>query len=342
MQRHATVATTVVLAAPASPDAQLVEESAALLRRAEAGGHLPAEGWGRIPVAPLTEEYEDLDLAGAYAAQEANVRIRLAAGEHLAGRKVGLTSLPMREQLGLPEASFGTLFQSMVIPDGGTIDTRELITPRAEAEVGLVLGRRLSGPRVTDAEVRAAVSQVAPTMEIIDSRITDWRVSQADTVDDNASSARVAVGRSVDATDDLLTVLRDECVGLCADGERVTLGLGAEVLGDPLRAVAWPARTLHAHGSALHPGELLLHRVCARRRPPDTGLSARRAVRHRPPARTGRDRPMNHHQGCGGAAMPPREPERSDPSGVHMNARRTTSPRWRRSARPIRPEEAQR
>jgi hypothetical protein len=148
MQRHATVATTAVLAAPASPDAQLVEEPAAVLRRAEAWGHLPAEGWGRIPVAPVTEEYLDLDLASAFAVQEANVRIRLAAGEHLAGRKVGLTSLPMREQLGLSEASFGTLFQSMVIPDGGTIDTRELIAPRAEAEVGLVLGRRLSGPRV--------------------------------------------------------------------------------------------------------------------------------------------------------------------------------------------------
>ncbi|MEU6802681.1 2-keto-4-pentenoate hydratase [Streptomyces neyagawaensis] len=249
MQRHAPVATNAVLAAPASPDAQLVEELAAVLRRAEAG---------RIPVAPLTEEYEDLDLAGAYAVQEANVRIRLAAGEHLVGRKVGLTSLAMREQLGLPEASFGTLFQSMVIPDGGTIDTRELITPRAEAEVGLVLGRRLSGPRVTDAEVRAAVTQVALAVEIIDSRIADWHVSQADTVADNASSARVVVGRPVDATDDLLTGLRDECVGLYADGERVAFGLGAEVLGDPLRAVAWLARTLHAHGSALHPGELLL------------------------------------------------------------------------------------
>lgn len=117
-----------------------------MLRRAEAWGHLPAEGWGRIPVAPLTEEY--LDLADAFAVQEANVRIRLAAGEHLVGRKVGLTPLPMCEQLGLPEASFGTLFQSIVTPDGGTMDTRELITPRAEAEVGLILGRRLSGPRV--------------------------------------------------------------------------------------------------------------------------------------------------------------------------------------------------
>ncbi|MGW1563123.1 2-keto-4-pentenoate hydratase [Streptomyces sp. NPDC002144] len=258
MQRHVTVAPTAVLAAPASPDAQLVEELAAVLRRAEAWGHLPAEGWGRIPVAPLTEEYEDLDLAVAYAVQEANVRICLAAGEHLFGRKVGLTSLPMREQLGLPEASFGTLFQSMVIPDGGIIDTRELITPRAEVEVGLVPGRRLSGPRVTDAEVRAAVSQVAPAVEIIDSRIADWRVSQVGTVADNASSARVAVGRPVDATDDLLTGLRDESVGLYAGGERVALGLGAEVLGDPLRVVAWLARTLHAHGSALHLGELLL------------------------------------------------------------------------------------
>ena len=342
MQRHATVATTTVLAAPATPDAQLVEESAALLRRAEAWGHLPAEGWGRIPVAPLTEEYEDPDLAGAYAVQEADVRIRLAAGEHLAGREVGRTSSPVREQLGLPEASFGTLFQSL--GDPGRRHHRHAGDHHPAGR-----GRGRSGPRPAavrtpraGAEVRAAVSQPSLAVEIIDSRIAERRVSQADTVADNASSARVAVGRPVDATDDLLTGLPDECVGLYADGERVALGLGAEVLGDPLRAVAWPARTIHAHGSALHPGELLLHRVCARRRPTDTGLSARRAVRHRPPARTDRHRPMNDQQGSGGAAMPPREPKRSDSSGVHMNARRTTSPRGRRSARPIRPEEAQR
>ncbi|MEU3517085.1 hypothetical protein ABZ770_17665 [Streptomyces sp. NPDC006654] len=77
-------------------------------------------------------------------------------------------------------------------------------------------------------------------MEIIDSRVADRHVSQADTVADNASSTRVAVGRPVDATDDLLTGLRDECVGLSADGERVAFGLGAEVLGDPLRP--WPGR----------------------------------------------------------------------------------------------------
>jgi 2-keto-4-pentenoate hydratase len=262
MQRHATVATTTVLAAPASPDAQLVEEPAAVLRRAEAE---------RVVVAPLTDEYDDLDLAGAYAVQAADVRIRLTAGEHLVGRTVGRTSVPMREQLGLPEAGSGTLFQSMVIPDGGTIGTRELITPRAEAEVGLILGRRLSGPRVTSAEVRAAVSHVAPVVEIIDSRVADWRVSQADTVAGTASSARVALGRPVDATDDLLPKSRSAPV--------------------------------HADRGGLRP----------------RGPSATRSP----------------------SAYSPTHPSRS-PVSVHMNARRTTSPRGRRSARPIRPEEAQR
>ncbi|SEE64018.1 2-keto-4-pentenoate hydratase [Streptomyces sp. 3213] len=313
-----------------------------MLRRAEAWGHLPAEGWGRIPVAPLTEEYEDLDLAGAYAVQEADVRICPAAGEHLAGREVGRTSSPVREQLGLPEASFGTLFQSL--GDPGRRHHRHAGDHHPAGR-----GRGRSGPRPAavrtpraGAEVRAAVFQPVPAMEVSDGRIADRRVFPADAIASNAPSARVAVGRPADATDDLRTGLRRECVGLYADRERVAPGLGAEVLGDPLRAVARPARTLHAQGSALHPGRAAAHRVCARRRPTDTGLSARRALRHRPPARTDRHRPMNHQQGSGGAAMPPREPERSDPSGVHLNARRTTSPRGRRSARPIRPEEAQR
>ncbi|SNX66351.1 2-keto-4-pentenoate hydratase [Streptomyces sp. TLI_55] len=309
-----------------------------MLRRAEAWGHLPAEGWGRIPVAPLTEEYGDPDLAGAFAVQEADVRIRLAAGEHPLGRKAGLTPVPMCEQLGLPEASFGTLCQS--IPDGGTTNTRELITPRAEAEVGLILGR-LSGPRV-----RARRSGRSSP-----SRRRPWRSSTAPSptsasprpTPSPATPPRRASPSAVPSTP------RTSCSwgsGTSTSGSTptgsVAPGLGAEVLGDPLRAVARPARTLHAQGSALHPGELLLHRVRARRRPTDTGLSARRALRHRPPARTDRHRPMNHQQGSGGAAMPPREPERSGSSGVHLNARRTTSPRGRRSARPIRPEEAQR
>ncbi|MPY55957.1 2-keto-4-pentenoate hydratase [Streptomyces spongiae] len=249
MQRHDSAVTTALLADRAFPDARCVEESATLLRRAEAE---------RTPIAPLTEIHEGLDLCAAYAVQTANVRHRIAAGDRIVGRKTGLTSLPMRHQLGVDEAVHAPLFQSMVIPDRGRIDSRELIAPRVESEIGLVLGRRVAGSRVTAADVAAAVTQVVLALEVIDSRIADWRVTSADAVADNACAARVVVGQVVDVTRSLLDGLRDECVGLYADGEQVAQGLGAEVLGDPLEAVAWLSRTLHAQGGAIQPGELLL------------------------------------------------------------------------------------
>jgi hypothetical protein len=259
MQRHATVATTAVLAAPASPDAQLVEEPAALLRRAEAWGHLPAEGWGRIPVAPLTEEYEDLDLAGAY------VRAR---------------------RFGRPSPRWRRSWRSSTAASPTGASPRPTPSPAPP-------------PR------RASPSAVPSTPRTTCSRGSGTSVSGCT---QTGSASRLAWGPKSSA----------------------------------IRLALWPGRPGRSTRTAALSSELLLHRVCARRRPTDTGLSARRALRHRPPARTDRHRPMNHQQGSGGAAMPPREPERSGSSGVHLNARRTTSPRGRRSARPIRPEEAQR
>lgn len=244
MQRHHTAHTT-----PPAPTTADLEELAGLLRRAEAD---------RKPIAPLTELRRGLTISEAYAVQDANTRLRLAAGERLAGRKVGLTSLPMQQQLGVDEPDFGVLFESMVIPDGGSIATGELVAPRAEAEIAFVLGERLAGPDVTVADVRAAVAKVVLAIEVIDSRIADWRITLADTVADNASSARVVVGRAVAATPELLASLADEAVELYVDNALAAEGHGAEVLGDPLEAVAWLARTLHPYGAGIEAGELVL------------------------------------------------------------------------------------
>ncbi|MFC8827339.1 2-keto-4-pentenoate hydratase [Streptomyces sp. NPDC057137] len=224
-------------------------ELAALLERAEAA---------RRPMAPLTELRPGLTVAEAYVVQETNTRLRLAAGDRLAGRKVGLTSAPMQRQMGVDEPDFGVLFRSMVVGDGGTIDSARLIAPRIEAEIAFVLGERLAGPAVSVGDARAAVSHVVAAIEVIDSRIRDWRLTLADTVADNASSALVITGPAIDADPALLTSLGSECLELTADGRSVAKGIGAEVLGDPLEAVAWLARTLHAYGVGIEPGELVL------------------------------------------------------------------------------------
>ncbi|WP_326731642.1 2-keto-4-pentenoate hydratase [Streptomyces phaeochromogenes] len=225
------------------------DELAAVLRKAEAD---------RSPVEPLTRLHPGLTVAEAYAVQDANTRARLASGERIVGRKIGLTSQAMQRQFGVDQPDFGVLFDSMVIADSGVIRTGELIAPRAEAEIAFVLGKRLYGPDVTADDARAAVSHTLLALEVIDSRIEDWKIELADTVADNASSARVVAGPATEATPELLRDLKDEYVEMSVDGQRVAAGAGAALLGDPLEPVAWLARTLYAYGVGIEAGELVM------------------------------------------------------------------------------------
>ena len=115
-----------------------LDQFAESLRRAEAD---------RRPVPPLTERWPGLTIAQAYAVQRTNTELRIAAGEQIVGRKVGLTSLPMQRQLGVDEPDFGVLFASMVLPDGLVVPFGELIAPRVEAEIAFASVSPCSEPR---------------------------------------------------------------------------------------------------------------------------------------------------------------------------------------------------
>jgi 2-keto-4-pentenoate hydratase len=212
----------------------------------------------RRPVAPLTERHPGLSVEDAYAVQQVNVERRTAAGERIVGRKVGLTSLAMQRQLGVDEPDFGAILDPMVLPDGGTLRLDELIAPRIEAEIAFRLGRDLAGADVDLAAARAAVSEVTLALEIIDSRVADWRIALVDTIADNASSARVVAGPPTPADPDLLASLTVEVLRVTEDGAEVGTGRGDAVLGDPLEAVAWLARRLHGLGGGLRAGDLVL------------------------------------------------------------------------------------
>jgi len=210
----------------------------------------------RSQIAPFTGRVV-LTPADAYAVQLANVARRTAAGERIAGKKVGLTAKPIQIALGVDQPDFGHLFASMRVEDGGTIAARDLIQPRAEAEIGIVLGRDLRGPGLTDLDVVDATEALVPTLEIVDSRVRDWKIAFVDTVADNGSSARFVVGtkRTPPAGIDTRTV----GVVFEKNGELVGTGAGAAVLGaTPYRAVAWLANTLAAEGLELKAGDVIL------------------------------------------------------------------------------------
>lgn len=208
----------------------------------------------RRPLAPLSERLPDLSEEAAYAIQQAGASARAAAGARVVGRKVGLTSAAMQEMLGVDRPDYGVLFDDMLIEPGAGIEAGRLLAPRIEAEIAFDLARPLEGPDVDVEQVLAATATVRPALEVIDSRIADWRISFEDTIADNASSALVVLGAPIpidgfDAAAETVTV---------AIGDRAVSGDGAAVLGHPAEAVAWLARTLADHGEALREGDVVL------------------------------------------------------------------------------------
>jgi 2-oxopent-4-enoate/cis-2-oxohex-4-enoate hydratase len=197
-----------------------------------------------------------LDVEGAYAVQQLNVQRKLAAGARLVGRKVGITSRAVMDWLKVNEPDFGALLDTMLVDYGGACERASLLQARVEGEVAFVLDRDLDDEGVTAVDVVRATAWVSASIEIIDSRVRDWKLTLVDTVADNASSARFVVS----STKRSLTGLDLPLVG-CAlrkNGRVVSTGAGAACLGNPVNAVAWLARTLVKVGTPLRAGDVVL------------------------------------------------------------------------------------
>jgi 2-oxopent-4-enoate hydratase len=213
-------------------------------------------GTTREPVEPLTDRYPDLVIDDAYAIQSQVIERRTGAGARMVGRKVGLTSRPMQETLGVSEPDYGVILDDMMVEDGDLIPLDTLLQPRVEAELAFVLDRDLAGPGVTTANALAAIAGVLPSIEVVDSRIAGWRIKLVDTVADNASSGLLVLGGRMRPVADL--DLRLVGVVVSRDGEVVDTGAGAAALGNPARCVAWLANKLATFGAGLRAGDVVL------------------------------------------------------------------------------------
>ncbi len=211
---------------------------------------------GRSTVAPLSETHPGADVADAYAIQLVNVARELASGRRVTGKKIGLTSLAMQRLINVDEPDYGHLFDDMEVPEGGTASMRELIAPKVEGEIAYILKEDLVGPSVTVEQVLDATDYVVASIEIVDSRIEDWRIRLVDTVADNGSSALYVLGRK--RVDPRATDLKAVSMQLVRNGQVVNEGVGADVLGDPSHSVAWLANALSAYGITLKKGEVVL------------------------------------------------------------------------------------
>lgn len=213
-------------------------------------------GATRSPIDPLTETAPELSPQDAYAIQTQVRETLQSGGAAMVGHKIGLTSLAMQHQLGVDQPDYGFITDSMVHQSGDTIDLDQFIAPRIEPELVFTLVKDLTGPYLTPLDTVDALGVCSPGLEIIDSRIKDWRITLADTIADNASSGAAVLAPLAKPTRDL-NLEGIGCV-LRKNGIIVATGSSAAVMGNPVRAITWLANTLGSLGMSLSAGDFVL------------------------------------------------------------------------------------
>lgn len=224
-----------------------IQAAAMVLRQARAS---------RKTIGRVSETHGIQGLEAAYAVAELNTQARLAEGRRIVGLKVGLTSKAVQAQLGVDQPDFGVLFDDMEFLNGQDVPVSTLMQPKVEAEVAFVVGRDLQGAAPSWGEFLGSLAYALPALEIVDSAITDWKISLVDTVADNASCGLYVLGDQPVAVGDVS--LGDIGMQMRLNGATVSVGTGAACLGHPLRAAFWLARTMGARGQGLRAGQVIL------------------------------------------------------------------------------------
>jgi 2-keto-4-pentenoate hydratase len=216
----------------------------------------------REPIVPLTSGHPDIDVIDAYEIQLINIRQRVAEGARVVGHKVGLSSLAMQQMMGVDEPDYGHLLNDMQVFEDTPVKAGKYLYPRVEVEVGFILAHDLPGAACTEDDVLAATEAFVPSIELIDTRITDWKIALCDTIADNASSAGFVLGAGRVAPTDI-DITQIDAV-LTRNGEVVAKGRSDAVLGNPVTAVAWLARKVESLGVRLRAGDIVLPGSCTR------------------------------------------------------------------------------
>lgn len=210
----------------------------------------------RTPCEPIRDLLPGGTIDDGYLVQQRVLELT-RAGSRRVGRKIGLTSPAVQQQMGVGSPDFGALYADMAYGDASPIPADRLLQPRVEAEVAFVLGRDLHERPVAISDVLRSVDFVVPAIEVVDSRIRDWDISIVDTVGDNASSGLFVLGgapRRLTDVDDL----RDVAMELTCQGAVLSSGTGAACLGHPVNAVVWLANAVASRGEPLQAGEVIL------------------------------------------------------------------------------------
>jgi 2-keto-4-pentenoate hydratase len=222
----------------------------------EAAGSLIQAARELKAITPLTDSYPELTLDDAYRVQQVTIESKLDAGARVVGKKIGLTSPAMQQMFGVNEPDYGQLLDTMLVLNGEGVAASKLLQPRIEGEIAFVIERDLKGPGLTVTDVVRATGGVTAALEIIDSRIRDWKIKIQDTVADNASSSGFVLGSRIVP----IARLDLRYVGflMTKNGRLAGTGAGGAVLGNPVQAVAWLANKMGEYDIGLNAGDVIL------------------------------------------------------------------------------------
>ncbi|MCL2533752.1 MAG: fumarylacetoacetate hydrolase family protein [Nocardiaceae bacterium] len=209
-----------------------------------------------VACAPINDLIGPSDIGVAYRVQQKLIDWQIEDGAVIVGRKIGATSLAVQTQLGVDQPDFGVLFDNMDVSDLPEVPTERMLQPKAEAEVAFRLGADLAEGDLDLDQIRAAVTGAVAALELVDSRIADWKILITDTVADNASSGLYVLGDNWVTLDEFEP--KDVVMKMYADDELVSEGNGEACLGDPLIALQWLARTAREYGEPLRAGQVVL------------------------------------------------------------------------------------
>ncbi len=223
---------------------------------AQVSGELIEAEKSCVPIVALTERYPDVSYEDAYAIQLKTFDTLVRGGAIIVGKKIGLTSKAMQDQMNIREPDYGMIVDRMVAREGSPIPMSSLILPKIEPELAFLLKEDLKGPGINVANVIEATEGVLPAFEVIDSRYKDWKITVKDSISDNASAALMILGGKLTPIEDI--DLRHVGLVLEKNGSLVSTAAGAAVLGNPAESVAWLANKLTEYGISLKKGEFVM------------------------------------------------------------------------------------
>ena len=206
-------------------------------------------------IPPVRSIITATDVDAAYAVQKINIQKRIDNGERVIGKKIGLTSFAVQEQLGVDQPDYGILFESMQVKNGGQLPFTDLMQPKAEAEIAFKIGKDLNGD-VDISDLIDAIEYATASIEIVGSRVENWDIRITDTIADNASASHFVLGDNHVNIDQL--DLPNCSMSMTKNGKIASEGTGSACMDNPLNAALWLAQVMTKNGTPLQAGDILL------------------------------------------------------------------------------------